>query len=174
MKEKLDEFLEKYPLRQPDDSKINEADEKYPISSKNGLRLLDRAPASWGVVSSPPESWPEYEDHKKRYLWVIDSRGVPCLYEYCEASSALTSGRAKHTNLTGGKSASSGGELYFRSDTEIFVSSASGRYAPRTVDEIRDAALFLKEYGYVVCSFGWDEEQGVPSRFYREGEAKWL
>ncbi len=93
-----------------------------------------------------------------RRLWVVRPDDVVHALEECEFGAKRSAGRVKHTNLTGGDPAFSGGELLFLDDSTLIVSGDSGRYGPRNADEMRDAALAFKESGYEVYSMGYDSE----------------
>ena len=81
---------------------------------KDGLAFLRRAPAS-GVKFGNPQ---KLEDPvRNTYLWVIDYRGIPYLIE--SRMDILDRHLPKHTNLTGGKSAYIGGELWFSDANSI-------------------------------------------------------
>ena len=62
------------------------------------------------------------------YLWIIDLSGIPYILE--RALPELGGKLPKHTNLTGGTPASIGGELWFRTESSLFLSGKSGRYGP--------------------------------------------
>ena len=92
------------------------------------------------------------------YLWVIDLSGIPYILE-C-ALPELGGEPPKHTNLTGGKPASIGGELWFHTESSLFLSGKSGRYGPRNEQQLADAVTVFEDYGYKVSSLGW--EDGLP------------
>lgn len=92
-------------------------------------------------------------------LWVV--RGDDVLYaaEACPFGEArAVDGRIKHTNLTGGQPAFSGGELVFLDNGKIVVSGNSGRYGPRSATEMSDVAIAFRDAGYTVYSTGYDQE----------------
>ena len=88
------------------------------LSENNGVVLLQHAPAPDVVLGSPPLS--DEEPGANRYLWVIDRRGIPYIIE--QPQSIIAEELPKHTNLTGGRAAYMGGELWFSSNFDIFVS----------------------------------------------------
>jgi len=97
------------------------------------------------------------------YLWVIDLSGIPYILE-C-ALPELGGNLPKHTNLTGGMPASIGGELWFRTESSLFLSGKSGRYGPRNEQQLADAVTVFEDYGYEVFSLGWKD--GMP-RIYMQ------
>lgn len=78
--------------------------------------------------------------------------------EVCDFSTGMIGGKLKHTNLTGGEPAFSGGELLILNDNTLVVSGDSGRYGPRSADEMLDVAIAFRNAGYTVYSTGYDEE----------------
>ena len=92
-------------------------------------------------------------------IWVIDSKGMPYIIE--EGLQELEWQRPKHTNLTGDKEAYVGGELWFRSNSSLYVSGGSGRYPPLCENQLEDAVVVFEAFGYVVRSLGWDQETGA-------------
>ena len=73
-----------------------------------------------------------------RYIWVIDSTGIPYILECGQSTPA---GHVpKHSNLTGGMPASMGGELWFETRCSLFP--------PRDEQQLADTATVLEDYGY--------------------------
>lgn len=92
-------------------------------------------------------------------LWVVRGDDVVYAVEACPFGDAhAVDGRIKHTNLTGGQPAFSGGELVFLGFGKIVVSGNSGRYGPRSATELRDVAIAFRNAGYTVYSTGYDQE----------------
>ena len=67
----------------------------------------------------------------------------------------------KHTNLTGDSEAYMGGELWFRTDSFLYLSGGSGRYPAECEQELVDAVRVFQAFGYEVKSLGWDEKSGA-------------
>jgi hypothetical protein len=63
-----------------------------------------------------------------RILWVISPENMPVALEACDWGAQLESARIKHSNLTGGGAACSGGELWVVTDQGVLINAASGRY----------------------------------------------
>jgi hypothetical protein len=61
--------------------------------------------------------------------------------------------------------------LWFGDDAKtIYLNGGSGRYPPKTEEELNAVAEALKCAGYTVVNFGWDEGTGGPARYYRGEE----
>lgn len=91
-------------------------------------------------------------------LWAVREEDVVHALERCAFGRARRSdGKIKHTNLTGGERAFSGGELLFINARTIVLTGESGRYGPRDADELEDVAIAFRDSGYIVYSMGWDE-----------------
>ena len=88
------------------------------LDHSSGLRLLGHAPAQDVDFGAPPAS--RKEEGRNRYLWVIDDQGIPYIKEI--PLELLISEKPKHTNLTGGRPAYAGGELWFRTQEALFMS----------------------------------------------------
>ena len=121
------------------------------------LRILAAAPADDVEIGMPPRPG---TDAVYTYLWVIDARGVPYVLE--EGRQELANELPKHTNLTGGEEAYAGGEMWFRTESSLWVSGKSGRYGPRRPGLLEDSVAVFRSYGYDVQSLGWDEAAGRP------------
>lgn len=157
-------FLGRYKAKPPRRVPANR-DELRLLVEQDGVSILTSAPALNPFGTGKPTKSGDLGCH----LWVIDARGVPHILEIAAISPALESGRAKHTNLTGGEPAWCGGELWFdtpRTET-LYVNGCSGRYGPITEQELRDAISVFESLGYKVTSFGWDSEVGLPARVLR-------
>lgn len=149
----FDKFRSRYSLRPP--GRNPEPIERLRLTAKHGLRMLGSAPAPRDVsLGSPPSG----RDNRgcNRYLWVIDSNGAPWILE-CRMP-VLGGKMPKHTNLTGDGYAYIGGELWYRSRIDIYVSGGSGRYPPKDATQLDDAVCVFRGFGYDVTSLGWDKE----------------
>jgi hypothetical protein len=85
---------------------------------------------------------------------VIDDSGVPYILD--QPVIVLGYSGPKHSNLTGGGQAFVGGELWFKSDQELVVSGASGRYPPEDEAQLEDAIGVFRQFGYETTSMGWE------------------
>ena len=129
----------------------------------SGLRILGKAPASGVQTGKPPRGTDD--EPTKRYLWVIDGRGIPYIREV--KLSVLRNSLPKHTNLTAGGCAYIGGELWFGDYVSIYVSGGSGRYPPKNPQQLADAVGVFEYYGYKVTSLGWDYDNGWAAKYIK-------
>lgn len=162
----LEEFCAKYPARPPRREAANPSELRL-LTVEEGVRYLVSPPAETTTPASPRLS---SDVRYGRHLWVFLETAAPYLLEVAPmASPALTSGVAKHTNLTGGSPASCGGELWIDSvDAKVlYLNGASGRYGPTTAQQLADAVSVLQSQGFEVISFGWDEDANLPARILR-------
>ena len=129
------------------------------LSFADGLKLLGPAPARGVEFGSPPTG---FGDGQSRYLWIIDNTGIPYIVE--SPLETLDEHPPKHTNLSGGSPAYVGGELWFISGHEIYLSGGSGRYPPRNQFELRDACEVFASFQYTVNSLGWNDAAKSANR----------
>jgi hypothetical protein len=108
-----------------------------------------------------------------RHLWVIRSGDFPVALEGCAWGKVLQSGKIKHSNLTGGKPAHSGGEIWFVGDDKVALNAASGRYGADSEQEFSQIVDALRLSGYRVASMGFDiDNPSVANRIF-VGEPVW-
>ena len=60
-----------------------------------------------------------------------------------------------------------GGELWFSSGRDMYVSGGSGRYPPRDEGQMKAAVGVFEGYNYIVTSLGWDTETGRAERVFK-------
>ena len=125
-----------------------------------GFQILSPAPATNIQLGKPPPLL-RNERGTNTYLWVIDHRGV--LYIIEEGIADLGGHCPKHTNLTGDGEAYVGGQLWFKTDSFLYVSGGSGRYPPISEHQLEDAIGVFRAFGYQVKPLGWDKASG-PKR----------
>ena len=159
----LQKFKERYCERLPqipcdDDTEVT----LVRINEQHGIRVLEPSPARDVQFGMPPTARQDLSPH--RYLWVIDSRGIPYIIE--QPLPELRGSKPKHTNLTGGKTAYMGGELWFKNSSSLFVSGGSGRYPPVSLGQLIDAVRIFESYKYQVTSLGWDYQYDTAARIY--------
>ena len=161
---RLADFVAKHPPKEPAKPPDND-DELRKLVESDGVRWITDAPAKNPVGTGRPESSASVGCH----LWVFDAGGIPHILERAPVSPPLQSGKAKHTNLTGGAPASCGGEMWFETEasTRIYVNGASGRYGPTSAEQLEDAIRVFSALGYDVVSFGFDQDAGRAHRVLR-------
>ena len=146
--EELDCFKARYSLERS--RREADLDERVEVS---GEKFLSRTPASSVLLGYPPGGRSEGNRGVNRYLWVIDLRGIVYILEAMEDESGRTV--LKHTNLTMGGLAYMGGEMWFKTESSLWVSGGSGRYPPVSEVQLEDAVKVFRSYGYGVESLGW-------------------
>ncbi|MDR7270672.1 hypothetical protein J2X20_003330 [Pelomonas saccharophila] len=148
--------------RLPPEGLIANIDQVKQMQPSDGLlQWIDGVPP----VERPPTPLLDLQQVQAAHLWVVRAEDVVHAGERCEFGDSLESGVIKHTNLTGGAAAYSGGELVFLSDGTIVVNGCSGRYGPRSKAELDSVARAFAQSGYGVWSMGFDEETNRPARF---------
>ncbi|MEE9614130.1 MAG: hypothetical protein V3W31_04125 [Thermodesulfobacteriota bacterium] len=158
----MDEYRSKYTERGPDSSRIKNKDECFLLSEEHGVVQIKIAPISDLVCGMPPQDLSERNSDRAKFIWVIQKDSSPRILEKSGKVEFLESKRATHTNLTGGKKAYCGGEIWFQSEDTIYISGASGRYPPRDSQELEDICDAFRRLGYKVASLGWDSDRNWP------------
>ena len=153
-------FRSRYPLRAPIYRRGRIESECRQIT---GFHLLADAPLTDFNPGFPPLV--KDQDGSNTYIWVIDSKGVPYISE--AGVQELKWQLPKHTNLTGDGEAYVGGQLWFRTDSYLYVSGGSGRYPPLSELQLEDAVRVFEAFCFEVRSLGWDKDTG-PRRYLEE------
>ena len=112
-------------------------------------------------------------NHIPPFLWIALKDRIKIVREKANASKRLKLKRIKHTNLSGGRYAYSGGELWFVSNDTIIINGCSGRYGPRTKDQFDNMVGIFKATGWNVIPAGWDSEVNRPVKFLRSLWTSW-
>ena len=108
-------------------------------------------------------------------LWVVRTDDVVYGPEHGPFGKSLESKMIKHTNLTGGVPAFSGGELLVLDEaSSIIVNGYSGRYGPRTEAELNDVVTAFARSGYAVWAMGYDADAGAPLPFVPGVSPTWV
>ncbi len=154
----LDDFRARYSLRPPQKEALVRETKRL-----GEVRFLEGAPATDVSFGAPPRTAGKGFN---TYLWVIDQRGVPYILE--EELPELCGEKPKHTNLTEGRSAYMGGELWFQTHSSLWLSGKSGRYGPQTSVELDDSVAVFRWFGYTVRSLGWDDAAGWSKAILEE------
>jgi len=82
-----------------------------------------------------------------KYIWVIDYDGFRMILDKTPNPNARR-GNVCHTNLTGGKSALMGGELWVDSNQTVYINFLSGRYGRGSTNEQKKGAIEYFEVYY--------------------------
>src|SRR4051812_14056378 len=163
-------YRERYPCRPPVRSEIGSEDELRRLTADEGMGMLPPSPCEGVLQGIAPLA--AGQSASEKYLWVVMPEGVPFALELLPGV-MFERGRLAHTNLTGGADAHSGGEMWFIDQSSVVLNGGSGRYPPRSSQELEAVALGFKAAGYNVASMGWDAGANVPARILR-GDPKWL
>lgn len=163
----MDTYRSKYTEREPNLSKIRNEDECLQLSEEHGVVQIGTAPTNDPIYGRPPQDRNERDSDRTKYIWVIRKDSLPMIVEKSEAVNFLESRRATHTNLTGCNKAYSGGEIWFQTGKDIYISGASGRYTPRNSQELNDICKAFSRLGYEVTSLGWDSDRNAPHAILR-------
>ena len=140
------------------------ADELVQMQASDGLEVIKQYDTALHTTpTSVPEYTPEMEEQKQ--LWVVRVDDTFMAPEHCAFGEALGNQCVKHTNLTGGAPAFSGGELLSIGHREILLNGCSGRYGPRNSHEMAIAAAAFLKAGYRTWSTGFDAGAGRCFRF---------
>ena len=154
-----------YPPEEPRIRAAND-DQLRLLGEGDGVRYVTGAPVVATVRCAPRAA----DSREGRHLWVFLPDSIPYVLETApEVQPPLESGVAKHTNLTGGKPACCGGELWVDpiEDDKICVSGASGRYGPETPAQLLHAEQVFSSLGLNVVGLGWDYDVDLPARALR-------
>lgn len=156
----FDNFRAKYPARECPPERIENSDQVRQMTESDGLRLLCDGPGASVRPGTPTLE----KDDPNIQLWVVRSEDVVHALENAAFGGSLESGIIKHTNLSGGRAAHSGGQLVELSQGIVALDGGSGRYGPQSEEEMTDVAKAFRDAGYGVWSYGYDEESGWPFR----------
>jgi hypothetical protein len=162
----LSSFVTCYPARLPARPSDNPDQDRLLTQADGVVNLVESGAAA---ALAQPTCKPGTPEGKA--LWVIVRDGVPAIVERApNVCVPLQSGVAKHSNLTGAGLASCGGECWVDAAVEsrLWVNGGSGRYGPRTPQELVDAVAVLMALGYDVISAGWSIDNDWPERTFRE------
>jgi len=152
----LDDFVRKYPAAPPRKAPEN-VDQTRLLGVAEGVIFISGQPLTTTLRLRPNAP----DGRSATHLWVFIPEFVPAILERMPVSPPLTSGVAKHTKLSA--AASCGGELWVDpvDPKLLYVNGGSGRYGPRSAQELADAVSVFEGLGYRVVSFGWSDEEGA-------------
>lgn len=134
------------------------------LDAEDGMGRLPQFAESATTVTHP-------NSRDGRHLWVIVPSEVRAVLEIAPdvRPPPLSLGVAKHTNLTGGSPACCGGEMWFDAVEKgrVWANGGSGRYPPRSRQQLEDAMQVLRTLGFQVVSAGWSDENDCAERVFR-------
>ncbi|UYK65069.1 hypothetical protein NG831_12530 [Xanthomonas sacchari] len=151
------------PKEPPQELIANQGQVKQMLPS-DGLLLWTDGPVTT-KQKAPEKPLLTQAQVKLAHLWVVRKEDVVHAQEHCAFGKELESGLIKHTNLTGGDPAFSGGELVFIDNSTIVINGNSGRYGPKGSEEMKRVAHAFAKSGYRVWSMGFDTETNRPVPF---------
>lgn len=157
-------YRENYSLKSPNMPETYHEDEKKLMNSSDGLQKWIKKNKISRIISED-DVIQFIKENRDIYLWVIGKNDVVHAREKCDFGRALSRGVIKHTNLTGGEPAYSGGEIIFLNETSIVLNGSSGRYGPQSGEEMEMIALCFSKTGYTVWCMGYDPEAKRPVYF---------
>lgn len=156
----FDVFRSKYGLREP--CFVRHATDSDPMTDKDGLEMMSDGSGSRSDALLAMAPLDKANMPAAPRLWVVREGDVVHAEKFCSFGDIREAGEVKHTNLTGGKAAHSGGEIIILADDTLVVSGDSGRYGPRDENEMLDVAVAFKHSGYTVYSMGFDHGANKP------------
>lgn len=159
----FDQYRRQYDVRSPDLTTQKYPDELADLSSSPGVESMTVAPTAKPTCASEPG----VANQTLMHIWLVTSDRVPYALEHGELGKTTQRRRLAHTNLSGGRDAHAGGELWFKDEMAIWLTGGSGRYPPRSAAELGALVDAFRTSGYSVCSCGWDNDTNRPARLFR-------
>lgn len=110
---------------------------------------------SWAIYDASEDGLPgdvQLTDHAvidetNKYIWVITTAGLFMVFESTKGPNRNRSGLC-HSNITGGKKAYQGGELWFLRDNSVVINFYSGRYGAENKIQERAVVDYFHSVGY--------------------------
>jgi hypothetical protein len=170
----MKKFRKAYPLREMRIQPAND-DELKRMRPEDGMLDLESGSLDQliqiEIVDKPPTS--REEAHEGRFLWVVRSDDAPTALEHCAWGRNLETKKVKHSNLTGGAPAHSGGELWVVQGKGVLVNANSGRYGANTPEELAAFVEALRGLGFWVASMGFDLDNPTRPNTVQVGPVDW-
>lgn len=98
------------------------------------------------VIEVNPETI-DVDPKTGRYLWVITATGMHIILE-ATPNPASQRQIVVHSNITGGKAALQGGELWFGTDGVVYINYRSGRYGAMTEQQMQTVVEYFNYVQY--------------------------
>lgn len=165
------QYRESFEAREPNLERQEHEDEITDFSDREDVVSLTVAPAARLLRGVPPRVPRSSGD--QMHLWLVGTDDVLVALEEGATGQSTTRGRLAHTNLSGGRPAHAGGELWYRDGASLWLTGGSSRYPPRSKGELDAIVEGFRSSGYTVRSCGWAEDIAGPARFFR-GPDQWL
>ncbi len=154
---------------------VQNVDELDRMDWRDGLKLLSDGPyVQTKAVSPASDHVLEVPAGLPLCLWVIREDDVVYAETSCEFGRNRSRGEVKHTNLTGGRDAFGGGEMFELGNGILLLNGDSGRYRIRSEVALWSIFLAFVESGYGVWGLGWDHEGGRPIPADAGGMPTWV
>lgn len=163
--EQFQKFKEDYQAKPLSEDRVANEDQRKDMAGDEDLKQWVEGTAETTDDAPSDEIEVTAEQDAEKYLWVLEAEVPVYAPENCAFGKTLQSGVIKHSNLTGGRPAHCGGELILLDDATIILNGQSGRYGPKSGQEMSDIAKAFRSSGYNVWSMGFDDEAGRPFPF---------
>ena len=171
----LSAFRGAHPLRAMKIQAANH-DELVQMSAADGMVDIEAAGAA--ALSGLPEVRTAPRDWEAaaagRWLWVVGGSDFTSADEFGPWGASRTSGCVKHSNLTGGAPAHSGGEIWRIKDKGLLLNAASGRYGAEGEAELNGVVDVLRSLGFAVGSMGFDIDNSAVANRVVVSDVAWL
>jgi hypothetical protein len=170
----FDGFRANYLARAMPPNLVTNQDQLRQMTEADGLQLWQDGPV--GPEEKVEPSDPPIltmEDDARKMLWAVRETDVPYAAETDPFGRGLESRVIKHSNLTGGKPAHCAGEIVIMDEKTIVVNGSSGRYGPKSLEELEAVAKAFRGSGYNVWCMGYDTEQARALPFVGSAP-KWI
>ena len=167
-------FRQTYQLRAMKITPANDDQVKQMRREDGMLNLEDCGMALLLEAGAVGEAPADSEAAKKGcFLWAVRGADTPVALERCDWGQGLESKELKHSNLTGGSPAHSGGELWAIKNQGLLVNANSGRYGAESPEELDAFVGALQGLGFRVGSMGFDLDNPKAPNTVQVGPVDW-
>lgn len=166
----FDDYRNMYQIRMPNLQNKQYDDEVNDLSNREDFFSLTKSPA-FNIVHGSPR-YVHSSSGENMYLWVIKTEDVTVAMEQGNTGQTTTRNKLAHTNLTGDNPAYAGGEIWYKTNSSVWISGSSSRFQAKDAQELEAIVKAFILSGYSVCSCGWDTEIDRAARLFRE--EKWI
>jgi hypothetical protein len=162
----FDYFRTAYPTTKPVPLSHQELSQMTQMMPQDGLQVLQDGPAARTSATSVAPQISEVDDRSNISLWVVRPTDVVHARENCVFGESVHGRKVKHSNLTGGNPAHCAGEILFHSDVVVVINGDSGRFGPRSIEEMNAVEIAFAKSGYEAWTTGWDSAANKPVPFF--------